>query len=77
MHPIQQVQVLLDVVVHDALDLRDERDERERHPEAGEDDVEPEAERHLVPGGEEIRLRLAKGVALATATGKKLEKKSE
>jgi exodeoxyribonuclease VII large subunit len=27
--------------------------------------------------GEEIRLRLAKGVALATATGKKLEKKSE
>jgi exodeoxyribonuclease VII large subunit len=27
--------------------------------------------------GEEIRLRLAKGVALATAIGKKLEKKSE
>ena len=34
--------------------LGDQHDRRQRDPDAGDDDVEPERERHQVPGGQQV-----------------------
>ncbi len=57
--PRQLHRVLVAALEPDVVGDQDRR--RQRHPEAGEDDVEAEGERHLLPGGEQVRCRRRQG----------------